>query len=163
MPSDGFSIKPLKVKLLAGEQKAAEYLCSKGRALGKYTATPPRSSRHPVSQDKIVQGCLRREAPPGSILGASRFSASAMYFSKRALFSPFLIWVWVKIKTPEKMKEGVHVSICQGFFLGTCFWPTAIWGCLFLDLDPTKLRLSGPFVSLSNQQERGTQQKDTRI
>ena len=27
MPTNGFSIKPLKVKLLAGEQKATKYMC----------------------------------------------------------------------------------------------------------------------------------------
>ena len=57
MPTNGFSIKPLKVKLLAGEQKATEILIQRPNARSPFHPLPiPRCSRAAAG---ALRGVLR--------------------------------------------------------------------------------------------------------
>ena len=90
MPTNGFSIKPLKIKLLAGEQKATEYYSGV-----KDSETPPQ-------QNHVVCLLLLTQLQRGSQLQHKRQTRCEWILKKRS---------WVSVVHQGAFKLGfIHPS-----------------------------------------------------
>ena len=121
MPTHGFSTKPLKVKLLAGEQKATEFLLEHlvgDFGLGRFEAEGNQAFRWGV---KEITGHFLRGNPKDGLL-----EKDAPFFCGRALF--LLLAPCSFLVVPVHLSDVLHflsqcvpvTAICLGFSSVPC-------------------------------------------
>ena len=87
------------------------------RSLGEF-ADVPREARGRSDHQRPGQGPTAQRQEGANSASAFSDSVSPFFF----FFSPEFKWVWVKMKPPGFGPQVlVHVSICKGSILGTCF------------------------------------------